>query len=531
MAKQRPYIDANAGVGRMSFREPPIPYKVETLLDEMEYCRIHATLVYGNVAKDYSFTAGNGEVLSAMRKSGRLFGVAAVIPDMKYELAEGSGYLDMLADSGVRAFKLFPMSFSHEFSPFMLEGLAEYMVRRRLPLVIDAQQADMTSLRQVLQAFPDLNALFCGTHWSGNRDLFRLMEKFGNLHFELSCNQANDILAVSQRHFGLDRVLFGTGYPAKSPGALKALVEYSGLCETDKEAVAAGNAARLFGIDLNRLAAYDENDCRLDTIARKMDAGLPLAGELVIDPHAHMVDANHRAVSTPPIVHGDADSMIAKMDLMGVDTIITSPWEGLMTGEGGNLTALRAHEKHGGRIEGYVTWNPNYPEDLDEAIGVYHEQHRFPGLKPYYPFNRVDLLDARYDRWFEYGNAHGLFMLVHIESPETSKKVDVLAARYPNMAFLMAHSGQSYEVARSNVAVANAHPNVYLEITFTALTFGIIEFMVREAGADKVLYGSDAPMRDPAPQLAWVCYAKITEEDKRKILGGNMKKLLDRCYR
>ena len=76
---------------------------------------------------------------------------------------------------------------------------------------------------------------------------------------------------------------------------------------------------------------------------------------------------------------------------------------------------------------------------------------------------------------------------------------------YPDITFVLAHSGMSYAVAR-----------------------GMIEFLVEQVGADKVLYGSDFPMRDPAPQLGWVCYAKIPVEDKKKILAGNIRRLLER---
>ena len=38
-------------------------------------------------------------------------------------------------------------------------------------------------------------------------------------------------------------------------------------------------------------------------------------------------------------------------------------------------------------------------------------------------------------------------------------------------------------------------------------------------------------MRDPAPQLAWIAYADISIEDKKKIMGGNMMKLLERIER
>jgi hypothetical protein len=49
---------------------------------------------------------------------------------------------------------------------------------------------------------------------------------------------------------------------------------------------------------------------------------------------------------------------------------------------------------------------------------------------------------------------------------------------------------------------------------------------VRELGAERVLYGSDAGGRSFASQLAKVLGAKIPESAKRLILGENLKRLL-----
>ena len=68
------------------------------------------------------------------------------------------------------------------------------------------------------------------------------------------------------------------------------------------------------------------------------------------------------------------------------------------------------------------------------------------------------------------------------------------------------------------------------EITYTAVTNGIIEYMVREVGSEKVIYGSDTAMRDPFPQFGWVVYADISEQDKRNILGRNMRKIINQCF-
>jgi predicted TIM-barrel fold metal-dependent hydrolase len=49
---------------------------------------------------------------------------------------------------------------------------------------------------------------------------------------------------------------------------------------------------------------------------------------------------------------------------------------------------------------------------------------------------------------------------------------------------------------------------------------------VRELGAERVLYGSDAPGRSFASQLGKVYGANVAESAKKLILGENLKRLM-----
>ena len=54
-----------------------------------------------------------------------------------------------------------------------------------------------------------------------------------------------------------------------------------------------------------------------------------------------------------------------------------------------------------------------------------------------------------------------------------------------------------------------------------------VQQAVKEIGAKRVLYGSDMPFHDPAFDMARIEYAKISEEEKKLIMGENAKRLLD----
>ena len=45
-------------------------------------------------------------------------------------------------------------------------------------------------------------------------------------------------------------------------------------------------------------------------------------------------------------------------------------------------------------------------------------------------------------------------------------------------------------------------------------------------GAEKILFGTDNPWHNPAYSLGRIAYAKISDKEKEKILGGNFKRLV-----
>jgi len=98
-----------------------------------------------------------------------------------------------------------------------------------------------------------------------------------------------------------------------------------------------------------------------------------------------------------------------------------------------------------------------------------------------------------------------------------------LALRHPEASFLCAHTGNDWE---RGLRMIRAVPNVSAEVSGSDPTAGFVEMAVRELGAQRVIYGSDAGGRSFASQLAKVTGAGVSGEAKRLILGENLRRLL-----
>lgn len=98
-----------------------------------------------------------------------------------------------------------------------------------------------------------------------------------------------------------------------------------------------------------------------------------------------------------------------------------------------------------------------------------------------------------------------------------------LARRHPGLPLICGHTGGTWEMG---IRAIRATKQISADLAGSDPTSGFTEMAVRELGEERVIYGSDAPGRSFASQLAKVLDADISHEAKEKILGGNLRRLM-----
>ena len=98
-----------------------------------------------------------------------------------------------------------------------------------------------------------------------------------------------------------------------------------------------------------------------------------------------------------------------------------------------------------------------------------------------------------------------------------------LARRHADVPLVCGHTGGDWEQGIRAIAPLK---NTYADLAGSDPVAGYTEMAVRELGAERVLYGSDASGRSFASQLAKVHGADIPDEAKRLIFAENLIRLL-----
>jgi hypothetical protein len=82
-----------------------------------------------------------------------------------------------------------------------------------------------------------------------------------------------------------------------------------------------------------------------------------------------------------------------------------------------------------------------------------------------------------------------------------------------------------YRIDRNLYPLLERHRNLYLE----ANTYGVfmgVEAIVERFGAERLVFGTGLPNLEAGGPMALVAYADISDEDRAKIAGGNLLRLL-----
>jgi len=111
----------------------------------------------------------------------------------------------------------------------------------------------------------------------------------------------------------------------------------------------------------------------------------------------------------------------------------------------------------------------------------------------------------------------------YVYNESTPAEVAALARRWPGVTIIMAHLAGGG--ARGVLDIADA-PNVLVDTSGSQPEAGLVEYAVQHLGPERVIYGSDWPIRDFGTQVGRVAGASLSPAEKRLILAGNAARIL-----
>ncbi len=243
----------------------------------------------------------------------------------------------------------------------------------------------------------------------------------------------------------------------------------------------------------------------------------------VYDMHGHMGPL--AAIYFPRCEPAD---MVRSMDEAGVRLLCFSHHSALMCPDLSSRPAVEAVRQFPDRFRVYLGINPNYPDVAERELAEFDDMRDvYVGLKFLADYHKEPIDGPKYQRSLEFADERGLLVLTHTwggSGFDGPGNVRAAAERYPNVQFLLGHSfNNDWDSA---VAVANEHPNVWLELTSVLGVRGVLELFCDGAGSDRLLYGTDLPWFDEHQAVGSVLCADITDDDRHNILHRNAERLL-----
>lgn len=111
----------------------------------------------------------------------------------------------------------------------------------------------------------------------------------------------------------------------------------------------------------------------------------------------------------------------------------------------------------------------------------------------------------------------------NLPGESTPQDLVALARRHPGVPLICGHTGGTWELG---IRAVRPVKEIYIDLAGSDPTAGLVEMAVRELGARRVIYGSDAGGRSFASQLGKVLGADISQADRDLILSGNLRRLM-----
>ena len=207
---------------------------------------------------------------------------------------------------------------------------------------------------------------------------------------------------------------------------------------------------------------------------------------MMIDTHTHFGQ------------HGEWDCPLSKlielMDTYHINKAVTGWLGSNEMGAAGFEEAPRMIRGYEDRLRLMLWINPAVSDDANTAERMlYRYRNQIACMKVHPQTAHVPLGDPRYEPYLQLCRAYGLTLAVHTE-PGCYSSMDSLAAmavRHPEISFVAVHMELRGDHSHAMERITQ-QPNLFGDTTFVPTSD--VRTAIDRCGADKIVFGSDAPI-------------------------------------
>jgi len=253
----------------------------------------------------------------------------------------------------------------------------------------------------------------------------------------------------------------------------------------------------------------------------------------VIDAHIHLPLGDGRGHNWFPFTRSRAD-YFRYLEQVGVRTFVGFPHGPKKSGEPLADSLKRTNDlmlKFWRRKPGLVIPAAKaHPSEAAESIRQMQLARRegvvFVGEFVTYGGSSVRYDDLGFEAICEAANELGMILNCHLVERE-EEPFEKLLRKYRKASFVLAHLWDNRELVKGKCALVKRNRNALVDLSgYGVDRLGIWKYVVETVGAEKVLWGSDYPINDPAIYLARLATCRIKAAEKRKVAGGNVLRML-----
>jgi len=224
----------------------------QAALTWMDRYTIERALVYDRAVMEAGVFDRFDALLDFCRLAGdRLSPTIPVAPPATGESPPPDELVGIILAHGIKAVRCWPVEHACIFDPFNFGALLERLQPHRIPVIVHLSEVHAWTrrdgydeLRETAQAFPDLPIVLLSSGMLDGRKLLPLLDGCPNIIADLTCVTYQFIEYVTER-WGSGRLVFASHHPRIDPGLYLPWINYSGIDQQAREALAWRTAARL----------------------------------------------------------------------------------------------------------------------------------------------------------------------------------------------------------------------------------------------------------------------------------------------